>query len=678
MERRKSIAIVTDGRENGTVAKTIDENIRSVFVDHVQLNSYYINELKEGDCISDDVVLVMLENRLSKVKPFVKDPKNIIVVQRTISERGIYRLFEIPEGTRVLVVNDCMDTTVQTISLLYQLGVTSLNLMPYDEEEKSDPSIKIAITPGERERVPGHIEKVIDVSHRCLDAYTFIRIMNMLELDNKKIGTRFIRYLNEVVDLDNGIKKQYKDVHVKSEQLSKVLHQSNEGILIVDKSYHIQYHNRKFSELIGVGEIKNETYLGELLDPDTLSFLKKDRLEQELLNLNAESIVITRSPIEYFGEKSGYYFNFHSVTYIKQLEQNLSRQLKKTGLIARYTFEDIIFQSEKMRKCIEMAKKISDTDLTILITGESGTGKELMAQSIHNESGRENHPFVAINCAALPETLLESELFGYEGGAFTGARKDGKLGVFEQAHLGTIFLDEIGDMPLPLQARLLRVLQEKQIMRIGSDKVVDVDVRIITATNRDLKQMVEAGKFREDLYYRIKVLPLRLPPLRERREDILLIFETFLEKDYQELTDEMKTHLKRYGWPGNIREMKNVADYFKILKNLDETLFYDTSSESEKDDSDFFAVTGRLNAVASTDEVKAVLDALSEFTGQGMGRQRILNVMENANIPLKESRLRRILRIMSDEGLIKSNIGRHGSEITDLGEVYVKWIKNRS
>ena len=218
----------------------------------------------------------------------------------------------------------------------------------------------------------------------------------------------------------------------------------------------------------------------------------EDRREWIVEHLG-RSLVITRQPIEHFGEPAGSCFNFQEVTYIRQLEQNLSRKLLEKGLTARYTFADVLTQSPKMLQCVDLARRLAGSDFTVLILGESGTGKELLAQSIHRESSRGKQPFVAVNCAAVPENLLESELFGYEGGSFTGALKDGKTGLFEQAHHGTVFLDEIADMPLVLQAKLLRVLQERQIMRIGSQKVINVNIRVIAATNHDLRERIRAG-----------------------------------------------------------------------------------------------------------------------------------------------------------------------------------------
>ncbi len=229
-----------------------------------------------------------------------------------------------------------------------------------------------------------------------------------------------------------------------------------------------------------------------------------------------------------------------------------------------------------MKKLIEVAKEYARTDATILIEGESGTGKEVLAQSIHAESSRVSEPFLAINCAALPPLLLESELFGYEEGAFTGAKKGGKVGLFEMAHKGTIFLDEIGEMDHHIQARLLRVLEEKQVMRLGSSKIVPVNIRIISATNADLKKKVNEGQFRIDLYYRLNVLHLRTIPLREMKADIEYLALYYIRKynelygrQIEHLSSEVLDFLKEYQFPGNIRELKNVLERIVLTAKSD-------------------------------------------------------------------------------------------------------------
>jgi len=247
-------------------------------------------------------------------------------------------------------------------------------------------------------------------------------------------------------------------------------------------------------------------------------------------------------------------------------------QVRKARLSWNYfyniTFEDIIGCDSSIMRVKEQAKKCSDTFSNVMLYGESGTGKELFARAIHNCSIRKENPFIAINCAAIPESLLESELFGYEEGAFTGAKSTGKIGKFELASGGTVFLDEIGDMPLHLQAKLLRVLQERYIERVGGNGIIPVDIRIISATHKNLEELVNLGQFRGDLYYRLNVIPLYIPPIRERKKDIKLLMDSLLKKynkillkDKSGFSDEVVELFKKYVWKGNIREMENVIEY---------------------------------------------------------------------------------------------------------------------
>lgn len=252
---------------------------------------------------------------------------------------------------------------------------------------------------------------------------------------------------------------------------------------------------------------------------------------------------------------------------LKDMQNVYNLVNKYTGMRARYTFEDIIGIDRKMKTLIEYSKNIADSPSTILINGESGTGKEILAQAVHNFSSRRDKGFVAINCGAIPQNLIESELFGYADGAFTGAKRGGNPGKFELANGGTLFLDEIGEMPLDMQVKLLRVLQEGCITRVGGDKYIDVDIRIIAATNRDISKEVREGRFREDLFYRISVIPIKIPPLRERKEDIPLFIEHFLRvkalkinKEIPEIDKELYNNMLEYDWKGNIRELENFVE----------------------------------------------------------------------------------------------------------------------
>jgi len=248
----------------------------------------------------------------------------------------------------------------------------------------------------------------------------------------------------------------------------------------------------------------------------------------------------------------------------------------------KYSFNSILGQSIELKQVKDLINKISNSNSTVLITGESGTGKELFAKAIHYESNRSAEQFIAINCSAIPDNLLESELFGYSKGAFTSANPTGKMGKFELANKGTIFLDEIGDMPLNLQAKLLRVLQERKIERLGDTKSIDIDIRILAATNKDLKKLISEKLFREDLYYRLNVIPLTIPPLRERKSDIPILSKYFLEKYSELLLKDIKGFLSEtllilnnYFWPGNVRELENAIEY---AVNMENTRFIQTNS----------------------------------------------------------------------------------------------------
>jgi transcriptional regulator with PAS, ATPase and Fis domain len=286
----------------------------------------------------------------------------------------------------------------------------------------------------------------------------------------------------------------------------------------------------------------------------------------KILKVNRTTVLCNKAPIVVNGETVGAVVTFQDVSQIQQMEATVRQRIYATGHVANLTFEDIVGTSALLARTVDMAKDFAMTQSSILILGETGTGKEVFAQSIHNYSNRRAGPFVAVNCAALPSQILESELFGYVGGAFTGASQKGKVGLFELAHGGTIFLDEIAEIDYVTQSKLLRALEEKKVRRVGSDRVLPIDVRVIAATNQRLKELVYKNKFRSDLYYRLNVLQLRLRPLRERKEDIAPLAQSFLrqlsvqtKRTFRFSASAIKTLLE-HTWPGNARELRNVIE----------------------------------------------------------------------------------------------------------------------
>lgn len=356
------------------------------------------------------------------------------------------------------------------------------------------------------------------------------------------------------------------------EEMKVMLDFAYSGVISVNTEGKIQIFNKTARRIMGLKEdpmgkdvesVVPNTHLKEVVDTG-------QRQIGEIQKLKTTSIITSRVPVILKGEIIGAVATFHEAGHIQQWEQKLRREASGKGLIAKKTFENIKGSHQIMKDAVEKARRYAKSNLPILIYGETGTGKEVFAQSIHNESSKASGPFVAINCSALPESLLESELFGYEEGAFTGAKKGGKPGVFELAHAGTLFLDEIGSISKALQPRLLRVLQEKEVMRLGSDRIVPVDFRLIMATNINLSDAVKSGDFRSDLYFRIHVLNLRLPTLREHKEDIAELAVSFLRNEGVEkalITKEFEQKLRTYDWPGNIRELESFCQRLSILES---------------------------------------------------------------------------------------------------------------
>ncbi|WP_241236368.1 sigma-54 interaction domain-containing protein [Brevibacillus marinus] len=356
--------------------------------------------------------------------------------------------------------------------------------------------------------------------------------------------------------------------------IQAILDASHDGIIAVDKNAVITLVNRNAMEILGLPEgIVGEKITNYIPNSDMLRILASGKREiGDIATILNRHIVINRLPIILDNEIVGAVSTFKEITDIQKMELRIRKQLTESGLEAKYRLEQIVGQSSAIREVKQLAAQFAKTDATVLILGESGTGKELFAQGIHLGSARSSGPFVAVNCAALPGNLLESELFGYEEGAFTGAKKGGKPGLFELAHGGTLFLDEIGEMSLPIQSMLLRVLQEKKVRRIGGEKLIPVDVRIVAATNRDLEEMIRQKQFRSDLYYRINVLTLEIPPLRSRLEDIPALTRSIME-EVMERVDKRITGIdpavfrvfQQYEWPGNVRELRNVVERMVLL-----------------------------------------------------------------------------------------------------------------
>ncbi|MBM7585720.1 propionate catabolism operon transcriptional regulator [Bacillus pakistanensis] len=395
----------------------------------------------------------------------------------------------------------------------------------------------------------------------------------------KKEGAHAV-YLYSIQTIKEQLKQAVEIVRSREQDQAKlkwinaVISSTNHAVISTNHKGEITLTNEQASNLLKLsssfiqGQMVKEIFKEVNVEP----VLKNGQsLENVIIHFQQQHLIANVTPIQVEKRIIGSVFLFQEISKVSDAENKIRKELTKKGLVAKNNFSAIIHQSTKMKRIIKKAKIYAKTNLSILIQGETGTGKELFAQSIHNESERRDQPFVAINCSALPDQLLESELFGYVEGAFTGAKKGGKKGLFELAHGGTIFLDEIGEISESLQARLLRVLQEKEIMRVGGESVIPIDVRIVAATNRELKKMVDTREFREDLYYRLNILDLTLPALRERKEDIPLLIKYFIKKKGLPIKENLLldtrivSQLMNIKWSGNIRELENLLERMMVI-----------------------------------------------------------------------------------------------------------------
>lgn len=431
--------------------------------------------------------------------------------------------------------------------------------------------------------------------------------------------------LNAVTDAQH-INRLETENKKQLESIANVLDQTEEGIITVDRNGLITSINRNAQRMLGINDINSSVRITDYFSQILLNhILEGFPYFNQVLSINNSKIIFNAMAIQVSEEITGAVITMQNESKVYRMEQELRKRIHSKGYIAKNHFSDIIGKSPSIKMTKEKAMLFAKVDSTVLIYGPTGTGKELFAQSIHNHSNRFKKPFVAINCAALPESVLESELFGYVKGAFTGARPEGKMGIFEQAHTGTIFLDEISEISPSTQARLLRVIQEREIVRIGDDRVIPIDVRIIASTNRNLLDEVNKKNFREDLYYRLSVLNLSIPPLNERKEDIPLLLEHFIyiyankfSKNIKKITSDAFDQLIKLDWPGNIRQLCNIVECaIAINQNgiIDKNLFSSVLDMVDSNTDNINIQPISHNRKSNKSSLSEILETIEKFNG---------------------------------------------------------------
>lgn len=447
-------------------------------------------------------------------------------------------------------------------NLANQLGV---NVTPYFLQENTEFEIKKTVD-----------QAIADGKKVIIGGNTGCRYAHTLGIPSLLLSSGRDAFWNAISEAKQ-LAKISMEEREKALAFQALLDNAYEGLIAIDRNNCIFFINASAIRILQLSS--REHHIGkkvsEVLFNSALNRILSSREEyiDEIIEYKSTHLSVKKVNLLMHGNKIGSVATILNASQIQATEDKLRGKLYHKGHLAKYCFDDLITCSPRMLECVQEAKAFARTDSNIMIVGESGTGKELMSQSIHNWSRRANNNFVALNCAALPENLLESELFGYVEGAFTGALRGGKAGLFEIAHNGTIFLDEISEIPLRLQGRLLRVLQEREIMRLGDNKIIPINIRVIAATNKNLEELVQAGTFRRDLYYRLYVLQLNLPTLYERQEDIPLLVQGFIQQFCEKemasamprLSSEDYQILQEQPWYGNIRELRNFCERLTVL-----------------------------------------------------------------------------------------------------------------
>ena len=610
----------------------------------------------------------------------------IMSIEVTFYWETLKKLFEIPQGTKVLFVNVTSNMAREAITQLSSLGVNHLQFIPYYPGAVLEEPVDIAVTPGESRFVPSSVKTVIDCDHRPCSYGMMVEIALRLGLEYLPETESFMNYAKVVASNHYSFDLMYAKSRRQESQMHILAESLDEGLIGVNETGEVFVCNKKACQIARISEELAMGKKGEEVFPYIPFYQvlrEKKAVPEKIIRLFGTDISLAVVPVVRKENCIGAFAMLQKFNEQESRQNALRRQMMQKGHYARYTLDDVIGISTAITETKNILRKMAATDSPVLLMGETGTGKELMAHALHQASRRADGPFIAINVAAMPENLLESELFGYEEGAFTGAKKGGRPGLFEFAHQGTLFLDEVEGMSLSMQVKLLRVLQEGEIMRVGGGSIIRVDVRIVAATNESLEEKIQDGSFRKDLYYRLNALTVEIPPLRKRGDDIFLLLDYFMRKmggDFT-LSEGVKTFLRRHPWPGNIRELQNAVEYFNYLakpviglSDLPPTMtrFVDDGSddgEGEVNDNAADDKEADMAYQAAVDKKQFVLNqlALAWKEGKTAGREKILEAAKKDHISMTQKQVRDLLDELAKEGLIQVGRGRGGSKITEKG-----------
>ena len=682
--KQMELAIVSLKKDAGEI---YENQIRQFLGDNLKINLY---SFEEGNLkfFKEKLILLSAYLKYDEIVKLSHYDAQIIVPKLTFEKNSIDMISKLEKDKIIYVYNLSKDMAIETISLIHRLGIDNINILPCYPEIEFTPTDAVILTPGEKILPKFKNCEVIDLKYRIIDLSCIVEIAAKTKLKHLIKDDLIKKYVEKIIPTSYSTGELLLDANKFERQFDLLLSIIDDGIICTNNDGIIQFYNHMARKILSINANEMiDSFVGDCIkDINFQSILtNKTPFFEKLIKINHIDINLEIKHIQ-LNVFDGFILKMTKFSQLEKKQAKLRAQLVNSGNISKYTFDDILGSSIQTINTKKIANKMAQSNSSILIIGESGTGKELFAQSIHSASRRKDGPFVAVNCSTFQENLLQSELFGYEEGAFTGAKKGGKIGIFEMAHKGTLFLDEIGELSLETQAKLLRVVEDKEIRRIGSSDIISCDVRIIAATNRNLEELIEKGKFRLDLYYRLNTLIIEIPALRERKEDIPQFIKYFFEKESKselKIEEDVLKFLIKYEWKGNVRELRNCIEYMAHvyedrikMKDLPIYIYKKYLNENKKE---VKSEENNREKIENQDFDKKVLLKIFELLQkQNIGRRRLKERLQFFDINISEYKLREIILYFNKKGYIFTNKGRKGIFITEKGKNFYKELEKIS